>query len=211
MRRTLQQTIITAYIVLVMLAIFSGQVLAQAAQQQYQTCIACHGDKGQGSKALKAPALAGQQAWYLNKQLTDFYEGTRGSHDDDKNGKLMLPFASSLADPDLRQSMADYLATMPATTPENTVSGDMKNGYRYYQAKCGACHGGKAEGNKVFNAPNLAVLDSEYLLLQMANFKNGVRGYKAEDKLGRQMAMMARTVSEKELNDIVFFISEQDK
>ena len=211
MRRTLQQTIITVYIALVMLAFFSGQVLAQAAQQQYQTCIACHGDKGQGNEPLKAPALAGQHAWYLNKQLTDFFEGARGSHEDDANGKLMLPFASSLATPALRQSMADYLSSMPVVSADNNVSGDMKNGYRYYQAKCGACHGGKAEGNKVFNAPNLAILDSEYLMLQMVNFKNGVRGYKAEDKLGRQMAMMARTVSDKELNDIVFFISEQDK
>ena len=44
----------------------------------------------------------------------------------------------------------------------------------------------------------------------MSNFSNGIRGYKKEDKLGRQMAMMAKTTSGQELDDIIFYILSQE-
>jgi len=48
-----------------------------------------------------------------------------------------------------------------------------------------------------------------YLATQMNNFQQGLRGTVKQDKYGRQMAMMAKTVSAKELDDILFFISAQ--
>jgi len=83
------------------------------------------------------------------------------------------------------------------------------NGIRYYQAKCGACHGGQAQGNKAFNAPKLSGLSTAYLKRQMDNFSMGIRGTEAKDKFGRQMAMMAKTTSGTELDDIIYYISRQ--
>ena len=52
----------------------------------YQTCIACHGASGEGNKALKAPALAGQQQAYLQRQLEHFKNGVRGADAADVEG-----------------------------------------------------------------------------------------------------------------------------
>ena len=36
-------------------------------------CIACHGDKAQGNKLLNDPRLAGQEPWYVARQLKTWY------------------------------------------------------------------------------------------------------------------------------------------
>jgi cytochrome c oxidase subunit 2 len=41
----------------------------------------------------------------------------------------------------------------------------------------------------------------------MNNFVQGIRGTHKEDKYGRQMAMMAKTTSGTELQDIIAYIS----
>ena len=177
---------------------------------QFQTCVACHGQKGQGNSALSAPSIAGQQAWYISRQLNNFRDGLRGAHEKDVMGKQMVAFASQFTDPAQVESLAKYLESLPAPSTKGQESGDMMNGSRYYQAKCGACHGGKAEGNKAFNAPRLSGQSAAYLLKQMQNFQQGIRGTHANDKLGKQMALMAKTVTdEQQLNDIIFYITEQ--
>ena len=198
-------------LLLVCLAGYCSTVFAQASPAAYQVCVACHGNEGQGNGALKAPALAGQHDWYLDKQLNDFANGIRGTHKGDVNGKQMLGFAAQLSTPDTRNRLIGFLSGLPAKPPAGQVKGDMMNGSRYYQAKCGACHGGKGEGNKAFSAPNIAILDPDYLALQMKHFQQGVRGYHKDDRLGRQMAMMAKTVSDKELSDIIYYITEQNR
>ncbi|WP_448211331.1 c-type cytochrome [Colwellia sp. MEBiC06753] len=175
----------------------------------YQTCVACHGDQGQGNPALNAPVIAGQHAWYTQRQLLHFITGVRGSHQQDVNGQQMRAIASQLEPNKDVPALAEYISGLTGKADNSTQKGDAKNGYRYYQAKCGACHGGAAEGNKSFNAPKLAGQDADYLKRQMANFVAGVRGSHAEDKFGKQMSMMARIVNEKDLNDIIYFISQQ--
>ena len=44
----------------------------ESAPAAYATCVACHGAVGEGNAALNAPALAGQQAAYLERQLQPF-------------------------------------------------------------------------------------------------------------------------------------------
>src|SRR6266436_8524408 len=40
-------------------------------------CVSCHGGKGKAPAANEIPSLAGQPAWYLYKQLTDYVTGAR--------------------------------------------------------------------------------------------------------------------------------------
>jgi cytochrome c553 len=182
---------------------------ANDAQQIYASCTSCHGEQGQGNTALNAPALAGQYDWYLKRQLQHFANGVRGSQAEDIHGKIMVPFARLIANEELQQAVAVYISQLKPVPAIVELNGDLKNGSRYYQAKCGACHGGKAQGNVSFNAPKLSGLDPQYLSRQMNNFKQGIRGQHQEDKWGRQMAMMSTTVSDQELADILFYISEQ--
>lgn len=186
-----------------------SQVNAEQIPSHFQTCIACHGDKGQGNPALNAPVIAGQSVDYLTRQLSNFATGKRGAHEKDMLGKQMVAFSQSVVNGTELTALVEYINKLPKPSLEKAIEGDMKNGSRYYQAKCGACHGGKAEGNPVFKAPRLSQQDIDYIRRQMSNFTEGVRGTHKEDKLGRQMAMMAKTVSGKELEDILFFISQQ--
>ena len=180
-----------------------------AAPAVYQTCVACHGDAGQGNLALNAPALAGQGSDYLQRQLDHFKSGVRGADPRDALGAQMAPMAAALTDADI-QLLAAFLTELPApaTTPE--AGRDLKNGNSYYQSKCGACHGGQAEGNPGLNSPALAMLDAVYLKRQVQNFQQGVRGAHADDKYGRQMRMMSTSLpSDKDLDDVIAFIQAQ--
>jgi len=180
----------------------------QFGEKLYQQCAVCHGAQGEGIEVLNAPVIAGQNVAYLTRQLMHFSSGIR---DKAEQAKPMTAIAKGLAKEDL-DKLAAYVQAMPIpdVPTQNTLSGDLKNGSRYYQAKCGACHGGQAQGNKTFNAPRLAKQSSEYLLQQMQDFVAGKRGYDQQDKFGRQMAMMAGTTKGKELTDILFYISKQD-
>ncbi len=69
-----------------------------AGERLYATCAACHGQRAEGNEALGAPALAGQNDWYLVTQLKNFMAGYRGSHPDDSYGQQMLTMARTLVD-----------------------------------------------------------------------------------------------------------------
>lgn len=66
-------------------------------------------------------------------------------------------------------------------TPNETVTGEE------IFVVCTFCHGGSVQGNDRRDGPALAGLEAWYLELQMHNFKNGVRGYLAEDVPGQVM------------------------
>ncbi|TRX55719.1 c-type cytochrome [Thalassomonas sp. M1454] len=181
-----------------------------AGKALYQTCISCHGDKAQGNDALKSPSLAGQYDWYLATQLNNFKSGKRGTHADDVSGQQMAAMAKVLANEQAVNNVSAYLASLPSQVEAIAIEGDARNGDNKYNAVCGACHGPTANGNESLKAPNLTILSSQYLTTQVNNYKAGIRGYHADDKLGRQMKMMAGMVrSEKDLIDIIAFIKSK--
>ena len=158
--------------------------------------------------ALNAPGIAGQSESYLRRQLWEFKNGQRGNHEGDIAGAQMRPMAAMLAD---RQAIADvsaYIASLPATVPPATVAGDSDNGQKLYIGKCGACHGGDAWGNEALFTPRLTMLGDAYILRQVANFQEGMRGVDEQTEYGKQMAVMAKTVTAGELNDIAAFVNE---
>jgi cytochrome c oxidase subunit 2 len=73
----------------------------------YVSCSACHGAQAQGNYALQAPRLAGQDDWYMKRQLDNFRNGVRGAHQEDSYGHQMVLMARSLRD---EQSVNDLLA-----------------------------------------------------------------------------------------------------
>jgi cbb3-type cytochrome c oxidase subunit III len=201
---------------LTLMACLAGQSLwvhadtGAEANARFQTCSACHGEAAQGNAALGAPALAGQGVAYLQRQLQNFKSGVRGADARDVQGAQMRPMASALDDADI-PLMANYLASLPRPTP-TPQAGDLKNGNNYYQSKCGACHGGQAEGNPGLNAPGLAWLDAAYLKHQFKNFQLGVRGTHPGDTYGRQMKMMSTSLpTDKDVDDVIAFIQSLAK
>jgi cytochrome c oxidase subunit 2 len=176
------------------------------AQGKYQPCAACHGAMGEGNAALNAPALAGQGAAYLERQLLHFKSGVRGSDPSDTQGAQMKAMAATLADEDI-PVVATYLAGLPLPVVTDPQQGDLRNGNNYYQSKCGACHGGKAEGNPGLNTPGLSGLDAAYMKRQYLNFQQGLRGSDPQDRYGKQMKMMSTSLpGDKDLDDVIAFI-----
>ena len=175
----------------------------------YDTCVACHGANCEGNAQLLAPGLAGQSESYLTRQIWDFKNRRRGAAPDDTAGAQMLAMADTLEDGSAVTNVATYLASPPANEPPATISGNVENGQKQFTSKCGACHGGQGWGNEALFTPKLTVIGDSYIIRQVENFQNGVRGVHQDAKYGKQMAMMAKVVSEQELNDIVAFLNEQ--
>ena len=76
---------------------------------------------------------------------------------------------------------SNALAQTALKTPNETVTGEE------LFVVCVFCHGDSAQGNDRRDGPALAGLEAWYLELQMHNFKNGIRGYLAEDVPGQVM------------------------
>ena len=65
-------------------------------EELYQTCVNCHGDRGQGIWAMNAPRQAGMSDWYMAAQIRKFRDGLRGDHRQDAYGRQMAQMASRL-------------------------------------------------------------------------------------------------------------------
>jgi len=177
---------------------------------QYAVCSACHGAAGEGNPALNAPRLAGQEAWYLRRQLHAFRDGLRGAHELDTYGAQMRPFAAMLADDAAIRNVAAYLEAMPGQAQQATVSGDAERGSRLF-GTCASCHGNEGQGQWALNAPRLADMSDWYLVRQLQNFQHGVRGSHRQDFYGWQMATFADALkNERSINDVVAYINTLD-
>lgn len=183
--------------------------LAAGDAKLFATCVACHGNRGEGNPSLNAPAIAGQDAAYLERQLRNFRSDRRGTHKSDALGAQMRVFATALTE-DAVAKVANFVASLPKTVVAAPARGNLRNGANLYHGTCGACHGGAAEGNPALKSPRLAGLDAAYIKRQFGHFRDGVRGTVPQDIPGRQMAMMAKTLpSERDLDDVIAFIQQQ--
>ena len=174
----------------------------------YAVCVACHGANGMGNKALNSPQIAGQEPWYLERQLKNFKGGLRGANAKDPYGMQMRPMALTLANDQAVSDMAAYVSSMPVSkTSESTVKGDAAAGKASYMI-CQTCHGPKGGGNRALNSPKLTGLQDWYIVRQLKNFKAGIRGTKSGDLFGMQMRPMAMTLANDEaINNVAAYIA----
>ena len=88
-------------------------------QALYATCASCHGANGEGNQALNAPAIAGQQDWYLTRQLKNYQDGIRGTHAKDIYGMQMRPMSMVVMGDDKVADVVAYITSLP--DPGNTA------------------------------------------------------------------------------------------
>ncbi len=182
---------------------------AAAGKSLYPVCTACHGPAGAGNQAMNGPKLAGQEPWYLVRQMQLFQTGARGTAPGDMHGMQMAAMAKGpqLATEEALQNLAAYIGTFPVEPVEATVQGDVAAGEKLYVV-CAACHGQKAEGLEAMAGPRLAGQSDWYLARQIKKFKDGQRGYHETDHGGRQMRPMVATLTDdKAINDVVAYIT----
>lgn len=142
-----------------------------------QVCATCHGPNGD-SISPAFPRLAGQQAPYIEAQLTGFRDRTRA---DPGAMAYMWGMASQLDDKTIKGLAAYYAAQRPVHGAPGAKA-LMAQGKAIYEQglpdagvpACTACHGAAAEGKE--NVPRLAGQHPAYLVKQLAYFQSLLRG-----------------------------------
>ncbi len=83
-----------------------GQMVYRAgnASSGVAACAACHSPTGSGNPQAKFPALKGQHAQYVVKQLKDFRSGTRSNDP----GSMMRGVAAKMSDAEI-EAVAQYV------------------------------------------------------------------------------------------------------
>lgn len=176
-------------------------------QQLYAVCSACHGPQGQGNVAMNAPKLAGASPAYLRRQLEYYKTGVRGANPDDTYGQQMRPMVSTLTTDQAMRDVIAYIQTFPDNPVETTIAGDVDRGQKIYRV-CGACHGWDGQGIPAVKAPRAAGIQDWYLVRQLENFKQGIRGAHPGDMYGDQMMQMANTlIDDQAVKDVVAYIN----
>ena len=184
-----------------LLGLLSGTCVAWAEQQEFdmeygeeinETCAGCHGEYGQGSIEGEYPRLAGLDADYIAKQLSDFKQRKRINIP-------MIPFANDreLPGDDVRV-ISEYLSRIQLPTKLQPIDeedfdalerlhaskrvvnikdypGDIELGRKVYQKECASCHAKDGYGIKKKKAPQLAGQYSEYLLRQIKYYRSRER------------------------------------
>jgi cytochrome c oxidase subunit 2 len=174
----------------------------------YVTCLACHGMKGEGNRAMGTPNIAGMESWYVERQLNGFVDGTRGASNGDGYGAQMRVAVANLPTPADRKAVAEYIASLPRVAPPAAnLKGDLARGSTHFNAVCSSCHGGNGLGNPKMNVPRLAGVDPVYLARQFAAYRAGTRGYHKDDKLGRQMRAAVGMLDAKHDQDVMAYIA----
>jgi len=163
----------------------------------YNICSACHGANAEGTAALNAPANAGQDPWYMTRQLKNFRAGIRGAHPDDTFGAQMRPMAMVLTgDQDIDDVVA-YITSLDMPNPPPTVDGDVELGNQAHET-CIPCHGEFGQGAQALDGRRLSRQHDWYIVRQLENFRAGIRGTHKRDIYGAQMRIMSQMLESDE-------------
>ena len=214
MRKSFKRLIIiSSWILLIPTALAEGDPVK--GKEIYGTCEACHGKYGEGNQATNSPKLAGLHDWYLVGQLKKFRSGLRGSNPGDTFGAQMASIAKSLTGEEAIENVAAYIVTLKESyQPRTETTGDSARGKEQY-LQCSRCHGLNAQGFKGFgknanpryDSPRLAGQHDWYLIRQIKNFRDGIRG-SIEDKAFQEMYVFAKPLTDdKTINDIAACLS----
>lgn len=176
-----------------------------ASADSYFPCQSCHGESGEGSEALGAPAIAGMDGQYMSAQIRNFRDGIRGSSLDDLPGRQMSLVSAILQDDNQIDELASYVEAMPFSRPRVTLTVADASAEALYGA-CAVCHGRAGEGDSALGGPALYLLDDWYVLRQLKNFRDGIRGTNERDVPGMQMRASAAGLSDENIEALAAFI-----
>jgi cytochrome c553 len=108
----MKATLVSAVVALLLGYAGSGAAAGNAERGKglYAVCATCHGPNAEGLKEMNDPALAGQEEWYIVRQLQNFKSGARGTNPADTYGLQMAPMAQVLPDAQAIEDIAAYLS-----------------------------------------------------------------------------------------------------
>lgn len=168
-------------------------------------CVQCHGLRGESDGSGGVPRLAGQSAWYLYRQLSDYAAGTRPH-------AVMTPVARAMIEREMRDVAAWYAAQAdaPPPAPPDATTRTLQLGGAIHAVgipargvtACSMCHGQGGEGGGPA-VPALAGQYAAYTALQLRLWKSGERRNGA---LG-VMAEVASGMTESEMDAVAAYFA----
>ena len=187
-----------------LLLAISALSVSSLADDAYQThCASCHGASGAGNPSLGAPNLTLFSNAYLERQLRGFQEGWRDTTDPYTQTMSAAVGALDAGVVAGARLVIDGLRALRKISVAKPAAGNADRGADLYTAYCGACHGTNAGGNDALGAPTLLGLDAHYLARQYRHFSEGRRGFHADDRYGKQMNRLSRSLKDPSLIDDV--------
>ena len=187
-----------------LLLAISALSVSSLADDAYQThCASCHGASGTGNPSVGAPNLTLFSNAYLERQLRGFQEGWRDTTD--PYTQTMSAAVGALDAGVVAEALLaiDQLPDLRKISVAKPAAGNADRGADLYTAYCSACHGTNAGGNDALGAPTLLGLDARYLARQYRHFSEGRRGFHADDRYGKQMNRLSRSLKDPSLIDDV--------
>ena len=186
-----------------LLAISALSVSSLADDADHTHCASCHCASGAGNPSLGAPNLTLFSNAYLERQLRGFQEGWRDTTD--PYTQTMSAAVGALDAGVVAEALLaiDQLPDLRKISVAKPAAGNADRGADLYTAYCGACHGTNAGGNDALGAPTLLGLDAHYLAHQYRHFSEGRRGFHADDRYGKQMNRLSRSLKDPSLIDDV--------
>ena len=183
-----------------------GRAIAEGAELPDDLrCSRCHGALGTGRPGDEAPRIAGQPAFYLEKQLQDFASGRRHS-------EKMEEVARAL-DIRSRRAVAAYYAALRSVPYDPPPDGDpgliqlggtlsaMGDEARQIRA-CELCHADAGVGIAP-SFPWLAGQEADYTARQLRAWKQGLRSNDPLDV----MAEIAEVLEEREIDALALYFA----
>jgi cytochrome c553 len=187
-----------------LLLAISALSVSSLADDAYQThCASCHGASGAGNPSVGAPNLTLFSNAYLERQLRGFQEGWRDTTDPYTHAMSAAVGALDAGLVAEALLAIDQLPDLRKISVAKPAAGNADRGTDLYTAYCGACHGTNAGGNDALGAPTLLGLDAHYLARQYRHFSEGRRGFHADDRYGKQMNRLSRSLKDPSLIDDV--------
>ena len=164
--------------------------------QKALVCSACHGFAG-NSRGDTIPILAGADAAYLKKALSDYATGRRPSPEMEPYAKMAMHFGAD--------DIAGYFATQPRqATPVKADPAAVQRG-RVAAAACTVCHGADGKGDRAKLIPDITGQPPGYLRNQLLLFKQDQRS--PGDAQLKALKLLIQSLPEETLTDLAAYYS----
>lgn len=156
----------------------------------FRSCAICHGNDGAGVTDGSVPAIAGQYARVILRQLVDFRHHRRWD-------VRMEHFVDQhrLAGPQDLADVAAFVASLPRHFESGRGPGDAVGlGESVYENRCASCHGAQAQGDEHRGVPRLAAQHYQYLMRQIYDTADARRPNMESDHVGLLGALERRDI-----------------
>jgi cytochrome c553 len=160
-------------------------------------CKICHGEDGNTAEPV-IPKLSGQYADYIQRQISNFQEGTL-------RDPRMTQISMTLTN---RRDLADIAAYFASQNQMTGTPGSNAEGQKIYLEKgCLNCHGEIGKGKPSYNAifPIIGGQNRGYLIKQMKDFKSGAR----TTDISGIMGLVANQMTYSEIVAVAEYLSGQ--